>query len=137
VARLAEEGQLRHEKLVVVRAVRIVTIQAVLPDGGVFPEEGSPLFGVAGQALLVRRRGERHMAMRAALAEGGVGGRERAGQILTLADDGAEAEPGRTGEQAGDQRREPVPAPERIRPVADSEATPLHRCYIAAVGALI
>jgi hypothetical protein len=28
-------------------------------------------------------------------------------------------------------------APERIRPVADSETTPLHRRYIAAVGALI
>ena len=64
VAPLAEERKLRHEHLVVVRAVGVVAVQAVLANRRVLPEKRPALLRVAGQALLVDPLGRDHLRFR-------------------------------------------------------------------------
>ena len=52
VATLTEEGQSRDEHLLVVRPVRVMTIQAVLTNRRMFKKEGSALVRMAGVAGL-------------------------------------------------------------------------------------
>src|SRR4051794_23359650 len=56
VALLAQVWRRGLLQLLVVRAVRRMAVQAALPHGRVLPQEGAPLLGVAGVALLVDRR---------------------------------------------------------------------------------
>ncbi len=53
VALVAEKRRRRDEKLLVVRSVRVMAVEAALDDGGVLPEEGSALLGVAGITQLI------------------------------------------------------------------------------------
>src|SRR5436309_5944657 len=65
VAALAEIWLLGREKLLVVRAVGVVAVEAALPHRSVLPEKRPPLLGVAGQALLVDRLRRDHLRLRA------------------------------------------------------------------------
>src|SRR5262245_49451793 len=65
VAALAQPRLLRHEHLVVVRAVRVVAVEAVLPDRGVLPEERAALLRMALEAQLVGHLGLDHLGLAA------------------------------------------------------------------------
>ena len=47
VALVAKKRCRRDQKLLVVRSVRVMAMEAALDDGGVLPEEGSAVLGVA------------------------------------------------------------------------------------------
>ena len=53
VALLTQVRPCPNEQLVVVRTMRLMTVETTFADGRVFPEERPPLFGVAGVADFV------------------------------------------------------------------------------------
>src|SRR5512132_1488296 len=55
VSLLTEVGTRPYEQLVVVGAMRLMTVETTLTHGCVFPEERPPLFGVTGVADVVDR----------------------------------------------------------------------------------
>ena len=59
VALLAESGTRDLEQLLFVAAVRVVTVRAVLDDRRVLIQERTTLLGVAAEAGLIHRAGEK------------------------------------------------------------------------------
>ena len=67
VTSLAEVRHLGHQQLLVIRAMRVVAIEAVLAYRSVFPHERPAFFGVASITEFIHRRGSDHLRLRAVM----------------------------------------------------------------------